>query len=118
MLINILSIFFAFSFIYYGLVCLFSERMVKEFERFGLSPTQRIITGTLQLLGSIGLLIGLLFPTVASIAAIGLSVLMLLGWITRLKIRDGFLQSSPAFIYMVLNAYLAILYIQLISDLN
>jgi uncharacterized membrane protein len=33
----------------------------------------------------------------------GLALLMFLGFIVRIKIRDGFLRSSPAFIYMIIN---------------
>mgnify|MGYP006288921315 CR=1 FL=1 len=108
MLIDIISIFSAVSFFYYGLVCLFSERMVEEFERFGLSSFQRKSTGSLQLLGSFGLLIGIYLPLATALAALGLSALMLLGWLTRLRIKDGFIQSFPAFFYMILNLYVAL----------
>lgn len=108
MLTNIITIFSALSFTYYGITCLFSKKMVLEFERFGLTPVQRILTGALQLLGSMGLLIGLVQPLIGLIASSGLAVLMFLGFLVRLKIRDGLVLSLPALLYMILNIYLAL----------
>jgi uncharacterized membrane protein YkgB len=91
-------------------MCLFSQKMVLEFERFGLSPTQRQLTGIFQVLGSMGLLIGLWQPLFGLIGSGGLALLMLLGFLTRLKIRDGLIQSLPAFLFLLLNTYLALNY--------
>lgn len=107
MLATVTTIVTAFSFIYYGTMCLFSKWMVLEFQRYRLSEFQRKITGLLQLAGSIGLLTGLKLPLVGLLAASGLSVLMLLGFLTRLKIRDTLIQSLPSFIFMLINGYLA-----------
>ncbi len=117
MLVQILSIFSAASFLYYGIFCLYSKRMAQEFERFGLSPLQRNLTGILQLLGSAGLFIGLLQPLVGLIASSGLALLMFLGFLTRLKIRDTIIQSLPALLFMILNTYLAIAYYEYLNIL-
>ncbi len=111
MLSEILTLFSAVSFIYYGTICLVSKKMAKEFERFRLSGTQRIITGVFQLLGSIGLLIGLQLPLFGLIASGGLALLMLLGFLTRIKIQDSLVQSLPALLYLFLNAYLTLDYV-------
>ncbi|MEM9338203.1 MAG: DoxX family protein [Bacteroidota bacterium] len=110
MLIQSITLLSSISFIYYGIMCLFSKKMILEFERFGLTNSQRLLTGALQLLGSVGLLIGLGNALVGLIAAIGLTLLMLLGFFTRLKIRDSLGQSLPSFVFMLLNAYLALSY--------
>jgi hypothetical protein len=94
------------SFLYYGVSCLISPRLIKEFERFGLSE-YRIITGVLQLLGAFGIIFGLLYPLLGILAAVGLTLLMMAGFITRIKIKDNFIQTLPSFFYMVLNAYIA-----------
>ena len=65
-----------------------------------------MITGVLQILGATGLIVGLWFPWAALISSAGLSILMFLGVCVRIKIRDTFAQSSPAFIYMLLNGWL------------
>jgi len=82
--------------------------MVKEFQRFGLNEAQRKLTGILQILGGLGLVIGFeIIPLLALFSAVGLSLLMLMGFITRIKIKDNFYESSPSFVFMVLNGYLA-----------
>jgi uncharacterized membrane protein len=67
------------------------------------------MTGFLQLLGAIGLLIGLYFsPILLLLASIGLAILMIAGFIVRLKINDNFIQSSPSFLFAVLNICIAV----------
>ena len=108
---KILTLFVAFCFTGYGFTCLFSEKMVKEFQRFGLTDLQRKLTGFLQILGSLGLVLGYFYyPSLALFSAIGLSLQMLLGFAVRIKIKDGFYDSSPSFVFMVLNGYLAYAY--------
>jgi len=41
-----------------------------------------------------------------SISSLGLTVLMLLGFIVRLRIKDSWIQSFPSLFYMVLNGYI------------
>jgi len=106
-LIDVLSVFSGSSFLFYGLSCLFSNHMKNEFNRFGISQFLKL-TGTLQILGGFALLIGFWkIPLLAFIGAAGLALLMILGSIVRIKIKDSFLHSSPAFIFTILNSYLA-----------
>lgn len=105
-----LSVFSGVCFLIYGTSCLSSQNMAKEFKRFGI-PEFLKLTGMLQILGGLALLLGCWkFPQLAFIGSAGLAVLMLLGSIVRIKIKDSFLQSSPAFIFTILNSYLAYCY--------
>lgn len=80
--------------------------MVTEFERFKI-PQYRQLTGYLQLMGGLGLIIGLYFYVpLAFVSTIGLALLMFLGFGVRMKINDGVLKSLPALLFGVLNAYL------------
>lgn len=81
--------------------------MRSEFDRYGLARFIRLV-GTLQLMGAVGLLLGLLMPWIGQLSAGGLALMMLCGVGVRIKIRDTMLQTFPAFAYMVLNAYLAV----------
>ncbi|MEM7483954.1 MAG: DoxX family protein [Bacteroidota bacterium] len=99
--------FSGISFIVFGLSCLFSKFMVSEFQRYGLQKF-RILNGYLQILGGIGLLIGLSYLPLALTSSFGLTVLMLCGFLVRLKIKDGFVKSFPAFFYMLLNLFIVI----------
>ncbi len=108
MFLNAVIVFSAVSFLVFGLSCLFSDFMVLEFKRYQLSK-YRVVTGVLQLIGSAGLLVGFKWMPIAILSAAGLSLLMLLGFITRIRIKDSFLQSFPSFFYMVLNLVITFL---------
>ena len=109
-ILTVLSVFSGVCFLIYGISCLSSPYMAKEFERFGI-PKFLKSTGILQIIGGLALLFGSWkFPHLAFTGSAGLAVLMLLGSIVRIKIKDTFLQSSPAFIFTILNTYLAYCY--------
>ncbi|WP_452222066.1 DoxX family protein [Lacinutrix salivirga] len=107
-LLTTLTWFSGLAFIYFGINCFVSEFIVLEFKRYHLEKYRRL-TGLLQLLGAIGLVIGLYFsPVLLFVSSIGLALLMLAGFIVRLKIKDNFIKSSPAFTFAVLNLCIAI----------
>lgn len=81
--------------------------MVLEFQRYGLSRF-RTLTGALQVLAALGLLLGLVFPWIGGIAAGGLALQMACGLGVRVRIRDKWHQCLPAFIYMLACGYLAV----------
>lgn len=104
--INLVLIWFsAISFLFYGFSFYTSNQMKDEFKRYGLEKFA-LLTSTLQILGGIGLIIGLQFHPILLISSAGLSVLMLCGFGVRLKIKDGFWRSLPALLYLILNSYL------------
>lgn len=105
----------AIAFLIYGLCCIFSGHMIVEFERYRLARF-RMLTGYLQILGAIGLLVGFLISPVAGlVAALGLSVQMLLGLGVRLLIRDTLLQCLPSFGFMLINAGLVFGFVNRLS---
>ncbi len=89
----------------YGLHTLLSDRMVSEFERFGLSRF-RVITGVLQVTGSLGMILGHFHRPLLLISAGGLAAMMLLGIITRVRIKDPLYAALPAFALGVLNLFI------------
>jgi hypothetical protein len=80
--------------------------MRNEFERFGMAKF-RIMTGILEILGAAGTLLGLLWTPLFIFSTLGLGTLMLLGLVTRVRVRDPIVQMLPAFSLMVLNYTLA-----------
>ncbi len=100
-----LLLFSAISFLFFGVTCLYSPYMMIEFKRYGLSKYRKL-TGVLQLAGAIALLIGLWNLPMALIGSLGLSVLMMLGFVTRIRIKDSFVKSAPSFFYSLLNLIL------------
>ena len=107
-LLTLLAWFSSLAFIYFGMNCFYSKFIISEFKRYEL-PEYRKLTGFLQLIGAVGLLIGLYFnPIILLLASIGLCILMLAGFIVRIKIKDNFVKSSPAFTFAALNLFIAI----------
>ncbi len=92
-------------FLFYGLLCLFSDGMETEFERFGLSRYRRL-TGSLEVLGAVGLLVGIFEPGVMLAASAGLALLMVLGVITRIRVRDSFFETLPAAVLLLMNLFI------------
>jgi len=97
----------AISFIGYGSACFFSGFLKREFTRYGLGP-QRALIGGLQLCAAAGLLAGLDQQWIGRAAAAGLALMMLVAVGVRIKIKDTFLQTTPALFYLLLNAYLCL----------
>ena len=60
-------------FLFYGIACLSFEGMKRDFERFGLSRF-RTLTGTLEVLGALGLIVGQFWPTLVPLRAGGLAL--------------------------------------------
>ena len=79
--------------------------MKNEFKRFGLEK-MGLTTVVLEIIGALGLLVGLKFNFILVISSLGLALLMLAGLIVRLKLKDSIWISLPAFFYMVLNTYI------------
>ena len=93
------------AFLTYGGLCLSALSMQSEFKRFGLERL-RTLTGFLEVLGGVGLLVGLEWPLALWVSSGGLSLLMMAGLGVRIKIGDGLLLSLPALALLILNAYI------------
>ena len=94
-------------FLYFGFACLFANGMVAEFERFGLSRFRRL-TGSLELLGALGLIVGYALPLLRLLSAVGLALLMLLGVATRIRVRDSLGDTAPAAALFLVNGFIAL----------
>ena len=84
--------------------------MVDEFIRYRI-PQFRKLTGWLQLLGSLGIIIGFWIDYLQIFSTIGLSLMMLLGVTVRIKIKDNLTKILPALFYFLLNAFLSFILI-------
>ncbi len=93
------------SFLGYGISYFTGSHMKSEFKRFKLEKLG-LLTIVLELLGAIGLMIGFWFYNpLLIVSSGGLALLMLMGLIVRLKLKDSLWISLPALFYMVLNTY-------------
>ena len=98
----IILVFSALSFVFYGITSFFSKRMVSEYARWGYS-NQRILLGCMQLLGGIGLLVGLTNSVLLSVASFLLTFMMITAVLVRIKIKDSLINMFPAVFYTCLN---------------
>ena len=93
------------AFVVYGALCLGSASMQAEFVRFGLARF-RVVTGILEVLAGLGLLVGLGWPPALWLCSGGLTVLMLCGVIVRVRVKDRLVDILPALFLMLVNGYI------------
>ena len=93
------------SFFGYAVSYFVSPQMKKEFKRFGLEKIGLLTIG-LELMGATGLIVGLKFNPILVVSSLGLALLMLVGLVVRIRLKDSIWISLPAFFYMGLNAYI------------
>lgn len=110
MVLLVLAVLSAIAFFYYGLRCITSLNARHEYRRYGI-PHLRILNGTLQLFGAGGVLVGLAVPLLGAAAAFGLCVQMLLGLVTRHRLRDPWKLRLPATSLAVVNGVLVVLFL-------
>jgi hypothetical protein len=80
--------------------------MKMEFKRFQLEKLGLLVI-VLEILGAIGLLIGYWsYKPLLLLSSGGLALLMFLGLIVRLKLKDSLWVSLPALFFMFLNVYI------------
>jgi uncharacterized membrane protein YphA (DoxX/SURF4 family) len=94
-------------FAWYGMSCFLSEKTISEFARYHL-PRFRVLTGLLQVAGSLGLVAGRFFRPILLLSAGVLTIMMFLALITRFRIRDPWHAAVPAFLLFALNLFIVV----------
>lgn len=102
---NVLILISSFSFFAYSISYFMNPYMKSEFKRFNLEKLG-LLTIILQLLGALGLLVGLIYNPILIVSSGGLALLMFLGVLVRMKLKDGIRASLPAVFFCGLNSYL------------
>ena len=110
MLLLILTLVSAGAFLFSGYETLFEDPPRGEYERYGM-PGLRVFVGAMQLLGAMGVLVGLAFAPIGALAAGGLSLMMLLGLLVRFRIHDAPRLMVPAASLAAVNGLLLALYL-------
>ena len=96
---------FGLSFLLFGWGCLASPSMFREFARFNLSSF-RILAGVLEMLGGLGLLVGLWAPAIGVFSAAGLMIMMAVGVTVRVRAGDSLPLMAPAGLCALVNLYI------------
>jgi len=88
-LIIIVQVVLGLLFVLIGSMTVAGMKMfVENFRHFGYPQWFRVVTGSLEVLGGLGLLIGIRLPWLAALASAGLTLVMLGAILTHLRIRE------------------------------
>ena len=96
-------LFTGISFIIYGINSFYSKRMISEFKRWGYKKHRKTIS-SLQILGGLGLVIGLQINIILIASSLCLSIMMFFAIIVRVRIKDNVARILPAITYLMLSA--------------
>lgn len=89
-----------------------SGKMADEFKRFGLPSFFNFLTGAFEIVGAIGMLIGIWIPTVALLAGLLLGGTMLAAALALIVLaRDPFKKAIPALVLFVLSLGISLYHI-------
>lgn len=81
-----------------------AEPVTGTLENLGVTPSLQRTVGALEVLGAIGVLVGLWFQPLGLAAAIGLVLMMIGALVFHVRARDTFKGSSGALVLLVLGA--------------
>lgn len=110
MVLLVLALISGLSFLRYGLEVLFRIRLREEFTRYGM-PGIRKFVGVMEMLGGAAVLLGLAVAPLGAFGAAGLTLLMILGLIVRIRLHDAPRLMVPAACLGGLNAVLVVLFL-------
>ncbi|MBM4179109.1 MAG: hypothetical protein FJ211_07230 [Ignavibacteria bacterium] len=102
------TLFSSISFFLYVVMYFVTDNLQNDFKRFELEQFGLLVI-FLELLGALGLMIGLKYNPLLTISSLGLALLMLCGFIVRIYFGDSIWISLPALFYMLLNGYICYL---------
>ena len=86
--IIILQVVLGLLFLLIGSMTVAGRKMfVEAFRHFGYPQWFRVVTGSLEVLGGLGLLIGIWLPWLAALASIGLTLVMLGAVLSQVRTR-------------------------------
>lgn len=107
MVYKVLQIFSGSSHLIYGILVLVDPFYNEEFIRYGFSEFQ-IPIAVIQSVAGFVMFLGLYKSRFTQYSAAILTIMMTGAFITRIVIQDGLIQSSPAFVYMLVNSIIFI----------
>ncbi|MDR6726333.1 putative membrane protein YphA (DoxX/SURF4 family) [Paenibacillus amylolyticus] len=101
--ITVLQVLLGIFFLFTGSKII-SGKMAEEFKRFGLPSFFNVLTGSFEIVGAIGMIVGIWIPIVAFWAGLLLGETMLAGAFTLLVLaKDPIQKAIPALVLLVLS---------------
>jgi putative oxidoreductase len=110
-LIIMIQVVLGLLFVGIGSMTIAGRKMfVENFRRFGYPQWFRTVTGSLEVLGGIGLLIGIWLPWLAALASAGLTLVMLGAVLTQVRTRESWQKVAFPLLVGVLAVVVAVSY--------
>ncbi len=91
------------------------QMQVENFDRWRLPQSFRPVVGTVEIIGGIGLLVGLFVPVIGLLAALWLSAAMVGALLTHARIKDKLSNYAPAAVFLTLSVIVLILRASLLA---
>ena len=100
-----------------GLIATFSaagklsmrENVVEMLNHVGLNERQIRLLGTVEILGALGLLVGIWIPLLGQLAALGFVVYFAGAVISHIRVRDSIKDMAPAILLTVISIIVTVL---------
>jgi uncharacterized membrane protein YphA (DoxX/SURF4 family) len=105
----VLQVILALMFLMAGFSKFKDKRHVEAFEHYGYPQWFRIVTGIVELVGAIGMIVGIWYPVVAPLAGLWLGITMLVAAITHIRVKDPAKMLLFPVILLVFNALVVLL---------
>lgn len=85
------------------------DNVVEMLNHVGLNERQIRLLGTIEILGAIGLLVGIWVPILGSLAALGFIVYFIGAVVAHIRVKDGIKDMAPAILLTVISIVVAVL---------
>jgi len=84
----VLQIFLGVAFLLFGLMNLVAKRQIDEFEHLRYPQWFRVVTGLVEVMGGVGMIVGIWSSVIAVLAGLWLAITMLVAAISHIRIKD------------------------------
>lgn len=100
----VLKILLGSTFLLTGFSKIFGVKaQVSAFDHLGLPQWFRLVTGFVQIIGVLALILGIWHPMWAAFGGLWLAVTMFFGVIAHMRVKDSLKSSVPALVLMILS---------------
>lgn len=99
----VLQVILGLGFLMFGLMKFGAKQMVQEFQRYGFSQGLRVFTGLIEVIGAVGMIVGIWYTQFAALAGILLAATMIGALITHIRLKDPGKNMGSPLILLILS---------------
>ncbi|MDB5083212.1 MAG: hypothetical protein JWN30_98 [Bacilli bacterium] len=109
----IIQIILGLLFLMAGVMKFAAKQQVEAFQKYGYPQWFRIVTGVVEVIGAVGLIVGIWNPMLATLAGLWLGVTMLGALITHIRLHDPVKVMITPIVLLILSVIVSLLNWQL-----